>query len=91
MAHSKHRISIPLNAETVEALKKLASVTGGSIGGTAGQFLDGLTPNFLALAEAYDVCRTDPVRGALLLQKQVLEANQEVNEEQLDLIERSLS
>ena len=88
MAHSKHRIPIPLNDETVEALKKLSAATGGSIGGTAGQFLDGLAPKFIALAEAYEVIKTDPVKGTLLLQKQILEGNKEVTEEQLDLINR---
>lgn len=91
MAHSKRRISVPMDEETIQALDRLANSTGGSIGGTAGKFLDELKPQFLALAEAMEIIKSDPVKSSMIMQKSLLEAQQFATEEQLDMLNRNMA
>jgi len=86
MAHSKRRISVPMSEETIKSLTRLSEATGGSIGGSAGQFLEQLNPQFNALAEAIELATTDPVRSAEILQKTLLEGQLLAVEQQLDML-----
>lgn len=69
MAHTKHRVSIPLDDATVDALRRLADATNSSIGATAGSFLDGMAPNFIQLAEVYELAKSNPTAAASLVQQ----------------------
>ena len=86
MSNTKKRLSVPMNIETFEALKRIGEATNGGIGATAGQYLDGLTPHFVKLAEAFELVKTDPERAVKLLQKAGYEAQQQLTEQQLNLI-----
>lgn len=84
-----YRISIPIKTETRAALELLAAATNGSIGQTAGSFLDGLVPQFEQLAKAYTLARTDPAAAARMLSSLADSNIDELREEQLDLLEET--
>lgn len=82
-----YRLPVPIKPETRDAIERLANATNASIGATAAQYLDELAPHFLKLAEAFELLKTDPDRGVQLLQKAGFEAQQQLTEQQLSLIE----
>lgn len=86
MAHTKYRISIPLENSTRDALQRLADATNSSVGATAGHYLDELAPQFIQLAEAIEMIKTNPTKGVQLLQKAGFAAQQQLTEQQLSLI-----
>lgn len=86
ISDSKMRMTIPMNKTTHQALKRLADATNSSIGSTAGSYLDQLEPQFLQLAEAFELIKSDPERGIRLLQKAGFEAQKKLTEEQLGLL-----
>lgn len=81
------RISIPMKTSTRDALKLLADATNSSIGATAGHYLDELAPQFIQIAEAIEMIKTDPTKGLQLLQKAGFSAQQQLTEQQISLIE----
>jgi len=82
-----YRLPIPIQPETRVALERLAAATNSSLGGTAGYYLDELAPQFLKLAEAFELIRTNPEKGLKLLQKSGFEVQQQLTEQQISLID----
>jgi hypothetical protein len=87
MSHSKQRISIPLNDETHQALRRLAAASNSSIGATAGGYLDGMAKNFNHLAEIYELAKVDPVKAVALVQQIGNQAKGDFDSAQLELID----
>lgn len=81
-----YRLPIPIQPETRAAIERLAAATGSSIGATAGHYLDELAPQFIQLAEAIEMIKTDPAKSLQLLQKAGFEAQQQLTEQQLSLL-----
>lgn len=82
-----YRLPIPIQPETRAAIERLAAATGSSIGATAGHYLDELAPQFVQIAEAIEMIKTNPSKGVQLLQKAGFSAQQQLTEQQLSLIE----
>jgi hypothetical protein len=82
-----YRLPVPIKPETRDAIERLANATNASIGATAAHYLDELAPQFIQLAEAFEMIKTDPAKGVQLLQKAGFEAQRQLTEQQLLLIE----
>jgi hypothetical protein len=85
----QYRLQIPIKMETRDALEKLATASNSSLGAIAGSYLDELAPQFLQLAEAYELARSNPaaaVRKLGLLADAAMDA---LAEEQAEIIEKT--
>lgn len=89
MAKTFKRLSVPLTESSWKAIEKLADARRASAGSTISDFLEQMEPQILKLAAAIDAAKTNPDLAYKLLHEMSLEAQKDLREEQLDMLEKS--
>ena len=82
------RQSIPFTENGYKAIEKLAAANGSSIALTTMDWIEESHTMILRLAEAIDLAKSNPALAHKLMQKIAFEAQKDLVDEQLDMLEK---
>lgn len=82
------RQAIAFTENGYKAIERLAKVRGSSIAATAKDWIEESHPMILKLAEAMELAKTNPALAHKMMQKLAFEAQKELVDEQLDMLEK---
>lgn len=80
-----HRIQVPVDPETLAALKAYAAATGGSLSGSAGKLLATIAPTMDKLAEVHRIAQEAPARATRVLIENAAEHVEDIDQIVMEL------
>jgi len=83
------RMSVPMTENGYKAIEKLAQASGSSLGSAVETWLEESHTTILKLADAIEAAKSDPATAHRMMQRMALEAQKELSEEQLDMLDRA--